>query len=142
MMIEELMIMAQTHVANQRVVTHRSQYSGGTLWVRLIYWISGAIEIVLLFRFVLRLFGANPNAGFVQFVYQLAAPLMAPFTAVFGNTKIEGAVFEWSVLLAVAVYALIAWGLATLIERVAPTSGKSVEQVEEVREHEQTPPNA
>lgn len=134
--------MAQTHVAHQRIVSHQARTSGSRLWAQLIYWVAGVIETILAFRFALLLFGANPSAGFVQFIYQISAPFMSPFAAVFGATKVDRAIFDWSILLAILVYATVAWGIGGLIERVAPTSGESVEEVEEIREREQTPPQA
>lgn len=132
--------MAQTQMADQQILVHKTRHSGTWLFTRLIYWVLGVIEVLLILRFGLKLFGANPDAAFTEFVYQISAPFMAPFEAVFGVNQVEGAVFEWSVLLAMLVYALIAWGLVTLIESVAPKTMKSVEEVEQYREHEQTPP--
>ena len=75
--------------------------------------------------------GANASAGFTQFIYNVTAPLMAPFTAVFGEAKINGAVFDWSILLAIAVYALIGWLLTALVRAVTPR--ESYQEVEAER---------
>ena len=107
--------------------------------INVVYFVFGAIEVVLGLRFVLRLLGANPEAGFVQLVYSIAAPFMAPFEAVFSTPQVEGAVFDWSVLLAIAVYALIAWGIASLIRAITPRSAVgTVEQTEYVETAEET----
>jgi len=128
---------AATQGVDQQVVVHRSRTSGSRAFAQLVYWIGGAIEILLAFRFGLKLLGANPDAGFVRFVFSLSAPFMWPFESVFGVTQVEGSVFEWSALLAIVVYAVIAWGLAALIRNVAPSATKTVEAVEtsEVSEH-------
>lgn len=99
-----------------------------------VYWVAGAIEVALAFRFGLKLFGANPDAGFVQFIYSASTPFMVPFETVFGVTQVEGAVFEWSALLAILVYAIIAWGIVALIRSVIPSTTKSVEAVERIDE--------
>lgn len=100
--------------------------------INIVYFIFGVIITLLALRFVLLLLGANPNAGFSQLIYGLSAPFMAPFFAVFGTTRLEGAVFEWSALLAIAIYALLAWGIAALIVAVTPrASAGTVETVEE-----------
>jgi hypothetical protein len=107
--------------------------------IDIVYFIFGVIEVILGLRFVLRLLGANPDAGFVQIVYAISAPFMAPFEAVFATQQVEGAVFDWSVLLAMAVYALIAWGIASLIRAATPrSSAGTVEQVEHVEHVEET----
>lgn len=107
--------------------------------ISIVYFVFGFIEVILGLRFLLRLFGANPDAGFVQLIYSIAAPFMAPFEAVFATPQVEGAVFDWSVLLAIAVYALIAWGIASLVRAMTPRrSAGTVEQVEHVEQVEET----
>jgi hypothetical protein len=44
--------------------------------------------------------------------------------------------FEWSALLAIAVYALIAWGLVALIEAISPR--ERAETVETISEDDRT----
>ncbi len=83
---------------------------------RIVDYVLGVVEVALGLRFLLKLFGANPNSGFASFVYDTTAPLTAPFRAVFGTSVEQGAVFEWSTLLAMAVYALIAWGVIRLVD--------------------------
>jgi hypothetical protein len=72
------------------------------------------VEIFLAFRFLLRLFGANPSAGFSNFIYTISYPFASPFLNVFRITRVEGAVFEWTTLLAMAVYWIVAWGIIKL----------------------------
>jgi uncharacterized protein YggT (Ycf19 family) len=73
-------------------------------------------EIGLLLRFIFRLFGANPNAPFVEFLYNSTSPLLYPFRNIFEPYVIEQKyVFEFSTLIAIAIYALIAWLLTELV---------------------------
>ncbi len=85
----------------------------------IVYYIAGAIEILILFRLAFKVTGANPTSGFVSFVYTLSGLFVLPFQAIFGNTTTSGAettaVFEPSALIAIAVYAVVAWGIAKLI---------------------------
>lgn len=85
----------------------------------IIYFLLGIIEIILAFRFILKLTGANPATGFVDFTYTLSQLFVMPFTAIFpqatGSGAVTTAVFEPSILVAMAVYAVIAWGLAQII---------------------------
>ncbi|MEK7155311.1 MAG: YggT family protein [Patescibacteria group bacterium] len=78
---------------------------------QIVWYVLGVLEALLLFRFVFRLLGANPDAGFTHFIYSVTYIFAAPFLNVFKSTRIEGSVFEWTTLLAMAVYGLIAWGL-------------------------------
>ncbi len=86
---------------------------------RIIYFLLSIVEIILAFRFVLRLFGANPGSGFVSFIYSISKIFLAPFTAIFSSVKTEGletaAVFEPSTLIAMAVYAVVAWLIVKLV---------------------------
>ncbi len=88
---------------------------------QIVWYILGFIEIILLFRFVLKLLGANPAAGFTSFIYNLTYVFAAPFISVFRVTYVQGSVFEWTTLLAMLVYWVIAVGIIKLL-----VMGKSV----------------
>lgn len=98
---------------------------------RLVLFIFGVIEVFLALRFLLLLLGANAAAGFVNFVYAVSAVFMAPFYAVLRTDQVSGATFEWSALIAMVVYALIAWGILALINALVPReAAHTVERVE------------
>lgn len=78
---------------------------------QIVWYIFGILEILLAFRFLLKLFGANAQAGFSSFIYGLTYIFASPFLNVFNITRVEGSIFEWTTLLAMAVYWLIAWGI-------------------------------
>ncbi len=84
-----------------------------------VWYVVGAIVILLGFRFVLKLFGANPSSGFVEFVYAISGILSGPFDNIFGvttaSTGTVSSVFEPSILVAAVVYALIGWGIVQLM---------------------------
>jgi hypothetical protein len=85
----------------------------------IIWYILGVVEILLTLRFVLKLFGANAASPFVNFIYSVTNILTAPFDSIFGVTQATAgqthSVFEPSILVAAAIYALIAWGIVKLI---------------------------
>ncbi len=81
---------------------------------QIVWYILSVIEVVIALRFILKLLAANPGAGFTDFIYDLSGFFVAPFLAVFQSARVEGSVFEWSSLLAMAVYWLIAWGIIKL----------------------------
>jgi hypothetical protein len=81
---------------------------------QIVWYILGLLEALMAFRFVLKLMGANSSAGFTSFIYGVTYPFAAPFLSVFRVTKIEGSVFEWTTLLAMFVYWLVAMGIIKL----------------------------
>jgi len=82
--------------------------------VQVAWYILGLIEALLAFRFILKLLGANPNAGFSVFIYSITQVLAAPFLTIFNQTQIQGSIFEWTTLLAMIVYLFLAWGIVKL----------------------------
>ena len=79
------------------------------------YLVLGVVEALIITRVILKLLAANPEAGFVRFVYTVSAPLVAPFQGIFPTPVTQNSVLELSALVAIAVYAVIAWALARLI---------------------------
>ena len=85
--------------------------------VHIVYYVVGVIEVLLAFRFVFHLFAANPTSGFVIFVDSVTAPFMAPFNMIFPTSAVGNGGFEWPVLLAIPVYAIIAfWSSPTFVD--------------------------
>ncbi|AGA69279.1 YGGT family protein [Desulfitobacterium dichloroeliminans LMG P-21439] len=87
---------------------------------RIVYYILGVIEVLLAFRFILKLLGANPASGFVSGIYTMTNIFLSPFTGIFRTASARGvetqAVIEPANLVAMLVYAVIAWGIVKLIE--------------------------
>jgi hypothetical protein len=79
------------------------------------YLILGILEALLITRVILKLLAANPGSSFVRFVYTVSALLVAPFQGIFPTPATQNSVLELSSLVAIAVYALIAWGIVRLI---------------------------
>ena len=82
---------------------------------QIVWYLLGLLEILLAFRFILKLLAANPSAGFSSVIYNISHPFIAPFLTVFHVTQLEGSIFEWTTLLAMLVYWLIAWGIVRLL---------------------------
>lgn len=81
---------------------------------QIVWYLLGLLEVLLAFRFVLKLTGANPVAGFTSFIYGITWPFTAPFLAVFQRTVVQGSIFEWTTLLAMLVYWMIALAIIKL----------------------------
>ncbi len=96
---------------------------------QVIWYILGVIEIMLTFRLILKMLGANINSPFVSLIYIVSDPLALPFRGIFGvGINQTGALFEWSTLVAMAVYALIAYAIMQLMQMIKPTTPQEVEQ--------------
>ena len=95
---------------------------------QIIWYILGALELLLIFRVILKALSANSGSGFVDFIYNISAPFTLPFSGIFGATVSQGNVIEWSTFVAMAVYAVLAFGIIKLIQLVKPTNPDEVEQ--------------
>jgi len=87
---------------------------------QIVQYLLGLVEVLLAFRFFLKLLGANPAAGFTNFIYDVTYIFAAPFLNVFRMTRVEGtpvqaSVFEWTTILAMFVYFVIALGIIKLL---------------------------
>jgi hypothetical protein len=85
--------------------------------------IVGVIDILIAARFLGKLFGASAQSDFVNFIYAVSGPLVAPFQGIFGNGGSKVNTFETADLVAIVVYAVIGWGLVMLIRIVTAPRG-------------------
>lgn len=95
---------------------------------QVIWYVLGIIEVFLLARILLKLLGANLSSGFTSFVYSASAPLALPFRGVLGVTTSQESVIEWSTIIAMLVYAVVAVGLVKLFQIMKPTTEQEVDQ--------------
>ncbi len=85
----------------------------------LVYFFFGVLEILLAFRLVLKLMGASVSSAFVNFIYSLSGIFTWPFEGIFSRWFSPGlettSVLEPSTLVAIIVYAILAWGIVQLV---------------------------
>jgi hypothetical protein len=106
---------------NEPVAIVRS--SGTTTAERVVYYILGILMAILAFRFVLSLLGANRDNAFAGLIYGISYPFVAPFFGLFGyQVKYGVSRFEIETLVAMAVYALLAYGIVKLIRIARKTN--------------------
>ena len=97
----------RTHVSSYGVSSNRV--------IPAVWWVVGLLDTLIAIRFLLKMFGASQVSAFVRFMYDLTAPLVAPFHGIF-NTAAEGrSVLEPESIVAVIIYTLIGWGAVSLI---------------------------
>jgi hypothetical protein len=83
----------------------------------------GVVDILVAARFLGKLLGASAQSAFVNFIYQVSGPLVAPFQGIFGNGGSKANSFETADLVAIVVYAVIGWGLVMLIRIMTAPRG-------------------
>lgn len=96
---------------------------------QIIWYVLGVIEVLLVFRLILKALGASPFSGFTTLVYALSDPLALPFQGILGTSVTSGKVFEWSTLIAIIVYAIVAAGIVQLLQMFKPTNPHEVSSV-------------
>ena len=94
---------------------------------QIIWYILGLIEVLLVFRTVLKILGANPFVGFTSLIYAITAPLIAPFSGILGVSATGNSTIEWSTIIAGIVYFCVASGLVYLLDLIYPITPNDVE---------------
>ena len=89
-------------------------------WLRLklaqlTWFVFGIIEALLGLRFALKLIAANPENPFASIIYAITAPFMFPFRDLTVTPSAGGIVLELNTLIAMAVYALVAWAFFNVL---------------------------
>lgn len=126
-------VMRQTKVVKPAVATGSPQKTYDTKKAifrtyQVIWYILGVIEVLLTFRIMLKLLGANAQSGFTDLIYTVSSPLALPFAGILGITEGTMSFMEWSTLIAMGVYAVIAYGIVEIFQLVKPTNQEEVNQ--------------
>lgn len=110
---------------------------------QLIWLLFGLLEAAIGLRVIFKLIAVNPNNAFAAFLYRVTDLFLAPFQSLVGSPAAEGMVLEVSSIIAMIVYALIAWALERLVYVLfyRPRGGISVQRTV-VAEHTQPPPRS
>lgn len=83
---------------------------------QIVYFVLGVVNVLLILRFVFLALGASEASAFIRLIYGLSQPFVAPFLGIFGEPTLGASVFEWASLVAIAIYTLLAYGIARVIE--------------------------
>ena len=82
---------------------------------QLIWLLAGLFEALLALRVFLKLIGANAASPFAHLLYGFTGVFLAPFAGLTGTPASGGMVLEISTVIAMLVYALLAWVVERLI---------------------------
>jgi hypothetical protein len=112
----------------RRIAAFKATY---VIWLLL-----GILEAALALRFVFKLIGVNAANTFAKFLYGVTGIFVKPFASLIKAPAANGSTLEISTLIAMAVYALIAWAIEriTWVIFYRPRGPKSVTQTS-VAEH-------
>ena len=98
---------------------------------KIVYLILGILEAFFAFRLIFKLLGANPGSTFVSLIYTVSGAFLAPFSGIFRTAVSKGietkSVLEPTTLIAMIVYALIAYGIVVLIKISAAPDNKKIQ---------------
>jgi uncharacterized protein YggT (Ycf19 family) len=84
---------------------------------RIVTLLFTVLEVLLLLRFVLKLFGANANQALVSGLYGITEPLVRPFQGIFPEPSGPPAL-DLAALLAVAFFFLIAALIVAIVRAI------------------------
>jgi len=92
--------------------------ANSAVWIvaRVVTLFFTVIEVLLLFRFVLKLLGANAQQPLVDGLYRLTEPLVRPFQGIFPQA--QGAAIDLPALLAVVFFFLLAALVVALVRAI------------------------
>lgn len=96
----------------RQTVSESHAASGAVVGQKIVWYIAGFIIVFLALRLLLLMLGANEGNMFVDLVYAIGGFFAAPFTGIFGSPTYGEFFFDTASLVAIVVYALLAWGVA------------------------------
>ena len=86
-----------------------------TKLTQIIWLLFGLLEGLIAIRIVLKFIAANPANPFASLIYSLTDLFLWPFFGLTGNPSFNDIVLEITSLIAMLVYALVAWVTVRLI---------------------------
>ena len=93
--------------SEQRVFTFKA--------TQLVWLLFGILEALIALRIGLKLIGANAASPVAGFIYGITSLFLFPFAGLTGTPAAGGMVLEISSVIAMVVYALVAWALERII---------------------------
>jgi YggT family protein len=104
---------------------------------QVVWLLLGILEAFLALRFILKLIGANPGSPVAVFIYGLTGLFLLPFAGLTATPQLGGMVLELSTMVAMVVYALIAWAIERIIWLIFYRPRGPVTQTTTTDEHTQ-----
>ena len=108
---------------------HRVFIFKSSQWIWLLL---GFLEVLIALRIVLKLIGANQDSPIAALIYGFTSLFLFPFSNLIGTPVAGGMVLEVTSMIAMLVYALIAWGLERIIWVIFYRPRNSVTEVTQI----------
>jgi uncharacterized protein YggT (Ycf19 family) len=90
---------------------------------RVVILVFSVLEVLLLFRFIFKIAGANAAQPLVAWLYAFTEPLVRPFQGIFPEPRTPAIVIDVTALLAIMFLFLVSWLIVALVRAIA---GRSV----------------
>jgi hypothetical protein len=82
-----------------------------------IFWLlTGLLEVIIGLRVLLKFIAANPAAPFAAFIYSVSDLFLWPFAGLTATPSAGGIVLDIPAIIAMLVYALLAWGIYQIVK--------------------------
>ncbi len=131
---EEVRVREEPGVEQREVVTEdvAESHRQTLTWISGLIWFAfGVLEALIGLRVIFRLIGANPQNPFANFIYNSSRLYLVPFASLTANPAVDGLVLEITSMMAMVIYALIAWGIVRLLWLIFyHPSGRAVSRYE------------
>jgi uncharacterized protein YggT (Ycf19 family) len=82
---------------------------------QIIWLLLGLLEGVLALRVFFKVIAVNAENPFASLLYSVTGPFVAPFASLVGSPSAAGMVLEFSSIIAMVVYLLIAWVIERMV---------------------------
>lgn len=116
--VEDVVVVAPSGTEANVIKPTKVAASSSQTTEYLIYFFFGALEILLAFRLVLKMMGASDLSAFVRGLYGITGLFILPFEGIFRRGFNQGlettSIIEPSTMVAIVVYAILAWGIVKL----------------------------
>jgi hypothetical protein len=99
----------------ERGVAAADQNANIARLVYIVYFVFGALELLLGARLMLHVIGANSANGFAAFINALSGLFVGPFASLLQNPAFGGLSLEITTMIAMIVYVIVAWFIGRLI---------------------------
>jgi hypothetical protein len=117
---KETVTTQEYNISEGSIPTSKNKASNSLTVEYLVYFFFGSLEALLIIRFFLKLAGASVVSDFVNFIYNITKIAIWPFEGIFSKWFSAGAettsVLEPATIIAIIIYALLAWGIVTLVQ--------------------------
>lgn len=105
------------HVHEEHYVEDATQINRENVFriTQFIWLMFGILEALIGFRIFLKFIAANPANWFAALIYRLTDPFLFPFQGITVDPSFLGFVLEISSVIALLVYALVAWAIVRFV---------------------------